>query len=114
MSRRSPANDLVNACLDALRLHGCVAWRANNVPVYDPKRGVYRKFNGRKGVADVLGVSAKLGGRLIAVEAKSGSGKLSPDQRAFLADVEAAGGISIVARSVGDVLDRLKELGLRE
>lgn len=44
------------------------------------------------------------GGRFVAIECKTKRGTLTDDQRAFLATVEAHGGIAIVARSVEDVM----------
>jgi len=42
-------------------------------------------------------------GQFVAIEVKSAKGKLSPAQEVFKANVEKAGGIYVVARSVKDV-----------
>lgn len=47
-------------------------------------------------------------GLFTAVEVKSASGRLTPEQANFLEQVNKAGGIGICARSVEDVLERLK------
>lgn len=47
----------------------------------------------------------------MAIEVKAVNGKLTPEQDRFLTQVTAAGHIAIVARSVLDVYNKLKELG---
>ena len=64
---------------------------------------------GTKGTADSLNC---IKGRFVAVEVKTGSGKLSTIQRNFGRAVERAGGIFITARSVADVETRLRQEGL--
>lgn len=103
--RRNAASDLVSACLQLLALRAVFAWRSNNVPVFDRQRQVYRSFNGLKGVSDILGVLAD--GRLLAVECKTGRGKLSPEQQAFLDAVNARGGLGVCVRSVQELEDVL-------
>ena len=56
--------------------------------------------NNNKGAADIL---ACWRGRFVAIEVKSKTGRVSPEQVAFLADVKRAGGIALVARSLDDV-----------
>jgi ABC-type phosphonate transport system ATPase subunit len=60
---------------------------------------------GFRGCSDILGMLK--GGRLLAVECKSGKGKETTDQAAFGARVAADGGLYIVARSVDDVMEGL-------
>lgn len=66
----------------------------------------YVKYHGNKfsqvGVADIL---ACYKGRFIAIEVKNEKGKTSPLQDANQRMVNNAGGISIVARSVKEVMD---------
>jgi len=90
-----------------LTAHGVRAWRNNTTGVFDPQKKCFRRFSGRKGISDILGIVPPTG-RLIAVECKSGKGKLTPEQREFLADVTAAGGLAIVARSVDDVVKAME------
>ena len=59
------------------------------------------------GCSDIIGQLAD--GRFLAVECKAAHGRLSPDQAAFLDQVNAAGGLAFVARSIEDAQ---KELGL--
>ena len=81
----------------------------DSIGVFDPRRGVFRTNTNRyrrRGVSDLLGI---FHGRPLAIEVKSAKGRLSPHQKEFLAAWESAGGIAIVARSVEDVMVKLKE-----
>lgn len=108
MSRASDsANALVTGCLTLLELNGVFCWRTNNAPSPVTRGGqvvAFRKV-GMKGVADILGVLP--GGRLIAVECKYGSGRLSPEQKLFRDRVTKQGGLFVEARSVADVAEAL-------
>lgn len=73
------------------------AWR-NNTGAYKKGRAFIRY--GYPGSPDIIGVWR---GRFLGIEMKSDKGQLSPDQIAFKADIEAAGGLYIEARSVEDV-----------
>lgn len=56
-----------------------------------------------KGGADIIGIAP--GGRFIAVEVKTPTGRIRPEQNLFLQRVREAGGIAGIARSVEDALD---------
>ncbi len=56
---------------------------------------------GAKGIADILGCYR---GRLLAIEVKAPKGKVSYDQQRFIDNVNAAGGLAFVARSIDDVI----------
>jgi len=71
-----------------------------------PAQSGYIRF-GIPGQADVLGVAA---GRFVAIELKAARGRQTPEQRAFQARVEAAGGLYILARSVAEALDPVRSL----
>lgn len=63
------------------------------------------------GCSDILGQLAS--GHFLAVEVKRPSTKTTPEQAVFLAQINAAGGLGLVARSVDDVqaaLDRFEPL----
>lgn len=62
---------------------------------------------GLPGAADILGL-VKPFGRLIAIECKTGSGKLSTEQASFRSMVEHYGGLYIEARGLEDVLLQLR------
>lgn len=58
------------------------------------------------GCSDILGMLTD--GRFLAIECKSRAGRLSPEQSAFLDAVNAGGGLGIVARSVDDVIQAIR------
>ena len=74
---------------------------------YDPVRGCYRanhsKFS-EKGSSDILGI---WDGRMLCIEVKSRRGTLRPEQREFLETMGKLGAITILARSLEDVLTSL-------
>ncbi len=95
---------LVKLCLDYLNLHGIPAWRQNTGAVaLDDGRG-HRRFVrfGVEGMSDILGILPP-SGRLLAVEAKTLTGRLRPAQAAFLARVTDCGGLAGVVRSLEDL-----------
>ena len=107
--RNTPETDLVRAILQLLRLRGIYAWRNNTTGVYDPVKGVFRKFTGLKGVSDVLGVLPD--GRFLAIEAKAPKGRSSPEQQTFIDDINGWGGLAFLARSLADVDEALRREG---
>jgi hypothetical protein len=93
--------------LRALRAHPRVAWaqRMNSGAIRAGTR--YIRF-GFPGCPDVLGQLTN--GGLLACEVKGPGGKLRPEQRIFLAQVRAAGGVAFIARSLVDVVKHLGPL----
>lgn len=79
------------------------------MPTYDPKIKGYRSMGefSMKGVPDVLAVDKK--GRLIGIEFKSKTGRMSPDQFFFSQRLYDRGGEYHVIRSEADIkeLDHL-------
>lgn len=94
------------AILAYLKHCSILCWIQYNGAVWDAKNRGYRRlsFGMRKGVSDILGI---FNGKLLAIEVKSKTGRLSPYQKEFLEDVKRHGGIAFVARSVDDVIDNL-------
>ncbi len=78
-----------------LTSRGIFHWKSWQGPMSQPR-----------GVSDILGCYK---GRFIAIEIKAGKRQLTPDQAAFLSQVERAGGCAFVAHSVEEVRE---ELGL--
>jgi hypothetical protein len=65
---------------------------------------------GKVGSSDILGILP--GGRFLAVECKAPEGgRLSPEQRQFLDEVRALGGLSLVAKGWKDIDSALREAG---
>ena len=79
----------------------------------DPRTGRPVQFGLAKGSADLIGwrtitVTPEMVGRRLAVfcsiEVKTATGKLRPEQQAWLGVVRGAGGIAGVARTVADAI----------
>ena len=74
---------------------------------YDPVRGCYRanhsKFS-EKGSSDILGI---WGGRMLCIEVKTKRGTLRPEQKEFLEVMGKLGAITLLARSLDDVVASL-------
>ena len=64
---------------------------------------------GKKGSADILGCLP--GGRFLAVECKVPDGRLSPEQKQFLADVRGLGGLALVVRGWHELDQALRAEG---
>lgn len=125
---RRKERELSAAIIALLRAHGILAWRTGGGAFQVDGRYVRM---GTKGVSDVLGVvpwcvllmrrqggrlcqpTAGTGhdsdhvGRLLAIEVKSPTGRVRPEQAAFLQDVARHGGIAFVARSTEEVCEKL-------
>lgn len=100
---------VLRACLDLLTVRKVMHWRANQIPV-PLKGGGYRKFTGLRGVSDILCVLP--GGRLLAIEVKSATGRLRKEQQHFLNRVNSLGGIGIVVRDVRELDMVLQSVGV--
>lgn len=64
-------------------------------------------YGTRAGIADIL---ACFEGFFVAVECKSATGVLSEQQKRFIENVRAAGGVAIVARCMHDIILELEKL----
>ena len=101
-ARTARSNSLVLGCLTALRLAGCVAWRQNNIPV-PLGNGRFRRASVQPGIPDILACAP--GGRLVAVECKSGTGRLSEGQRLFLTQLVECGALVAVIHRIEDMVE---------
>lgn len=100
------ANGLTACIVDYINFQPTsMAWRVNNMGVYDSKLGKYRNPGTRKGIADI---SAIRDGQAWQIEVKKGSDKLSEHQDKFKQDVERARGVYCVAYSFEQFLTRWK------
>lgn len=99
--KRSEAN-IQNDIWIALSQAGCLVWR-NNTGVLKDKTGRPIKFGLCKGSSDLVGVAPD--GRFLAVEVKTATGRIRPEQEAFIAAVKRNGGRAGIARNVQDALD---------
>ena len=101
--------DVQKAIMEYLELSGIFCWRNNTgATKYEGKDGKSRWVNyGKTGSSDILGVVSP-SGRLLAIEVKSPTGRVSAKQQEFLEEIDRNGGIAIIARSVEDVETALK------
>jgi hypothetical protein len=97
----TPEGRIQAAILTKLKKAGVFCWRNNNTATYDAKLGIYRAFNGTKGVSDIIAVLP--GGQACFIEVKTPKGRQSPDQILFQKRVECLGARYVLARSVSDV-----------
>jgi hypothetical protein len=84
----------------------------------DPRTGRLVTFGLARGSADLIGwrsitvTQAMVGTRLAiftSIEVKTPTGRVRPEQQAWLETVQQAGGIAIIARSVPDALAVLEQ-----
>jgi hypothetical protein len=94
--------DLMRLILIEVSKHG-MCWENNTGAAL--VGGRYIRF-GLKGSSDILACVKKI---FVGIEVKVGRDRTSADQKKFGAALERAGGIYIVARSVEDVIERLKK-----
>lgn len=99
---------LIVHILTTLNLCGVFSWRNNTSGFFDTKKKMFRKAHDQlNGVSDILGIFPD--GKFLAIEIKTVNDKLSIEQLDFLENIKKKNGISIVARSVDDVLKVLQE-----
>ena len=101
--KKESENDIVNACLQYLRLKNIFVWRQNNLAT-PTKEGRYY-FRGMAGVSDIQGLLPT--GRALYIECKTKRGIMSPAQEEFRKNVEKNKGLYILARSVDDLTTNL-------
>lgn len=98
-ARQEEHAQLVNAILIRLRYEPRVAWIVRqNTGTFLSLDGKRRVRCGYKGQLDMVGQLK--GGKMLAIEAKTGLSQPSKDQRATIETINKAGGLAIVARSV--------------
>lgn len=85
---------------------GCLIFR-NNVGVLKNAAGIPIRFGLAVGSSDLIGIAP--GGRFLAVEIKTPTGKATPEQLRFIEAVRARGGIAGIARSPAEALALLAQ-----
>lgn len=79
---------------------GVFCWRQNNLAAPG------RRFTGKKGCPDILGLTPN--GTFLGIEVKSEKGKLSPEQKNFQHAIIENNGLYIIATGIKDLLPYLK------
>lgn len=96
--------DIENSILATFQtVKGCKAWKNQSVGIYDPTRQSFRRRSRFqiKGVSDILGIYK---GKMICLEVKTKKGRLSPEQKQFLEEMEAMGAFTACVRSIPEAL----------
>lgn len=102
------ANAITSNVIRAINMQPkCVAYRINNVGIWDEKKQIHRRANTQKGIFDV---SATIKGRSAWFEIKAGYDKPSQDQMIFQQEVRAAGGIAEFVKSTDEFLKMFTKL----
>lgn len=105
MSRSSAHSALVSACISLMVMHGVYATKTHTMGVFDPATGRRRRVHGVRGWPDITGVMP--GGRFIAVEVKTGRGRLTSEQAAVRSEIESRGGVYVLCRDIDDLIEAL-------
>ena len=99
-------NSLTRAVIDFINLSGGYAVRIQSQGQYDPKRGIWRKGQTRKGTADII---ACIDEKFVSIEIKTGRDKQSPEQKRTQDDVDRAGGQYWIIRDFDIFLKEIKK-----
>lgn len=105
-----PEKVIQDQILYYLRMRGFLVWQNKSQGTYDPVARRFRKpgqFH-MNGVPDILGILPD--GKFLGIEVKSAKGTLSPHQKEFILKANARQSVVFMARSLDDVIGRLKEL----
>lgn len=108
--RESALHTHIWAALQTLLPSDCLAWSVENNNL-GPIRG--KNHVARGCIAGVPDLHILYRGRLLLIELKIPTGRLSPQQHEFLANARHCGAPTAVCRSLEDVVAFLKEQGVR-
>lgn len=96
------ANGITSAIIRVVSMRPrCVAYRVNNVGVWDAAKGVHRGGNTEKGLPDIW---CCLNGRFVVIEVKAGKDRQSDEQKHRQFEIERAGGVYLLIRSKDEFL----------
>lgn len=103
------ANGITAAIIRVVNMRPrCVAYRVNNVGVWDEKKQIRRGGNTEKGLPDIF---CCLDGRFVVIEVKAGKDRQSEEQQHRQFEIERAGGIYLLIHSKDEFLTWLTRLG---
>jgi hypothetical protein len=109
----SAANHLTRQVIEFIENQGGTARRVNVTGIPDGKGG-YKKGGMKRGFEDIDAVvpvtlsNGEKFGLKVAIEVKIGRDRQSPYQRARQREIEAAGGIYLIARRLENFIEDLK------
>lgn len=96
------ANQITRNILRVINFQtGCIAYRINNVGVWDEAKQIHRAGNTEKGLPDII---ACIRGEFVSIEVKAGKDKMSEHQEMRRQEIERAKGMYFVARSTDEFL----------
>ena len=98
----SQTNTLTRTIIEYIANAGGYAFRVNDTGVFDVRAGQYRS-SAKKGISDILSVYKST---FVAIEIKTGTDKLRPEQIGFIKNIEHCGGICLVVGTFEEFLDR--------
>lgn len=108
MNKPESANRITANILRVINMQpGCVAYRVNNVGIWDEAKGIHRKANTQKGLPDIW---ACIKGKFVTIEVKAGKDRMSADQQARRFEIEKAKGTYLIARSTDDFLKQFESV----
>lgn len=97
-------SELLTFCLQTLKKSGLVYWRVPNGPVMHNLGGkLIRKCSPIRGFPDVAGVMPN--GRFFAIELKTETGKLSPEQAQWIAALNHSKATAVILRTKDEIAD---------
>lgn len=98
--------DIMRSCMLALSGAGCLIFR-NNVGTLKNQAGIPIKFGLCVGSSDLIGIAPS--GQFLAIEVKTTTGRIRPEQTRFIEAIRAKNGIAGIARSPADALRLLAD-----
>jgi hypothetical protein len=102
----TPEGRVKAACLRYLERRHIRAWNNPTGAVRIADRWVHF---GKRGSADIIWLLP--GGRFLAVEVKAPDGRLSPEQKQFIADIRDEGGFAVCVKSIKELDEALRGAG---
>ena len=100
------SNELTKSIIAYLQLKGHAAFRVNSTGIYDKRINAYRPSGARRGLSDI---NAVINGKSVSIEIKTGRDRIRPDQMKVKSEVEAAGGVYLVASTFDNFLLQIKK-----
>lgn len=102
MKYKKIEHGIQTAIIEYLAYNGFKVWKNNVGAIREGKRFV--RF-GQVGSSDIFAVK---GGKFYSIECKTPSGQLTESQALWIEDIKLHGGVAFVARSLDDVIEKLK------
>jgi len=104
--RDDTANGLTKMIIAWLKLNGHFGARVNTTGTYSVKLGKYIHSGARKGMAE----QAIVNGKHVSIEVKTGRDRMRPEQMKVKSEVEAAGGVYLIASTFDNFLEQIKNV----